>query len=477
MTVELRQSTTTSNRASSKLRNSPAKGVVVQTAKPKPSWGRADRINLVTKSAILALFLFCPLMVISFWMACDSYGCSLAKPVQLLSASGFSKKAFISIVWNHFPTPTAAGFQLLAGWIAFQAVLAEFLPGPIGYGQMTPAGHQLPYKVNGLRAWILTHALFFFGAYYANWFNATVIYDNWGALLVAANCYGYFLTAFAYVKALVAPTHADDCKFSGSFLYDMFMGVEFNPRFGKYFDFKLFHNGRPGILAWTLINASFAAAQYQQYGRITNSMVLVNWFHFCYVIDFFINEDWYLRTVDIAHDHFGFYLAWGDSVWLPFMYTLQSHYLVRNPVTLPAWAAAGVFALGMFGYYIFRSVNYQKDLIRRTNGDCLIWGKPAKMIRAKYTTSDGKEHSSILLCSGWWGLARHFNYTGDLVLSLAMCASCGIDHILPWFYVVYMTILLMDRIRRDDARCSGKYGKYWTEYKKVVRWNLIPYIY
>lgn len=26
-----------------------------------------------------------------------------------------------------------------------------------------------------------------------------------------------------------------------------------NPRFGKMWDFKLFHNGRPGITAWTLM--------------------------------------------------------------------------------------------------------------------------------------------------------------------------------------------------------------------------------
>ena len=39
----------------------------------------------------------------------------------------------------------------------------------------------------------------------------------------------------------------------GSVLYDMYMGIELNPRFGKYFDFKLFHNGRPGIIAWTLM--------------------------------------------------------------------------------------------------------------------------------------------------------------------------------------------------------------------------------
>lgn len=54
------------------------------------------------------------------------------------------------------------------------------------------------------------------------------------------------------------------------------MGIEFNPRIGKWFDFKLFFNGRPGIVAWTLINLSFAAKQQELYGHVTNSMVLVN---------------------------------------------------------------------------------------------------------------------------------------------------------------------------------------------------------
>lgn len=42
-----------------------------------------------------------------------------------------------------------------------------------------------------------------------------------------------------------------------------------------------------------------------------------------YVLDFFWNEAWYLKTIDICHDHFGWYLGWGDCVWLPFLYTLQ----------------------------------------------------------------------------------------------------------------------------------------------------------
>lgn len=65
-------------------------------------------------------------------------------------------------------------------------------------------------------------------------------------------------------------------KFTGNFFYDYMMGIEFNPRIGKWFDFKLFFNGRPGIVAWTLINLSFAAKQRELYGQVTNAMVLVN---------------------------------------------------------------------------------------------------------------------------------------------------------------------------------------------------------
>jgi 7-dehydrocholesterol reductase len=92
-----------------------------------------------------------------------------------------------------------------------------------------------------------------------------------------------------------------------------------------------------------------------------------------YILDFFWNEDWYLRTIDIAHDHFGFYLAWGDNVWLPWMYTLQAVYLVQNPVKLAAPIAWAVLALGVAGYYVFRAVNAQKNDFRKTDGKCKIW--------------------------------------------------------------------------------------------------------
>ncbi|KAI0244326.1 hypothetical protein L0F63_004681 [Massospora cicadina] len=280
----------------------------------------------------------------------------------------------------------------------------------------------------------------------------------------------------SYAKAHYAPSHPEDCKFSGSLIYDIFMGVELNPRLGDL-DFKLFHNGRPGITAWTLINLSFLFAQYQRYGYVTNSMVILNFLHAIYVMDFFYYEDWYLRTIDIAHDHFGFYLAWGDSVWLPFMYTLQAQYLYLNPIDLSPLFSAFIVTLGLAGYYVFRQVNNQKDLVRKKRGDVNIWGQPARVIKAQFMTNDGICHTSLLLTSGFWGLSRHFNYVGDLMMCLAFCLTCGLDSLLPHFYFLYMVVLLVHRVRRVHSRCLGKYGVYWEKYCELVPYRVIPFIY
>ncbi|KAJ3084617.1 hypothetical protein HK102_000606 [Quaeritorhiza haematococci] len=444
------------------------KDIVAQTGK---TWGRQRDIGIAQVLEAAAIVAFCPLLVIYVWRACDAYKCELFGPVYAIQANGFTLDA----VLNEFPKPTTEGFQLYFAWLAFQIFLYMVVPAKIGYGQATPAGYILEYVVNGLRVYFLTHILYF-AASALGLINPAIIHDNWGALLVAVNVYGYGLSLFVFIKAYLFPSHAADRKFSSSWIYDFFWGIEFNPRIGKWFDFKLFHNGRPGIVAWTLIDLSFAAAQYQQLGYITNSMYLVTFLHALYVIDFFYNEDWYLRTIDVCHDHFGFYLAWGDSVWLPFMYTLQSHYLVRNPVDMSTPYFLFVFGMGMLGYYIFRATNNQKDIVRKTDGKCTIWGKPATFIRTEYATSDGKIHKSLLLTSGFWGWSRHFNYFGDLFISFAMCMTCGFTHILPYFYGVFMTCLLVARIDRDHKRCSGKYGKYWDEYCKKVPYKLIPYV-
>ena len=368
------------------------------------------------------------------------------------------------------------------GDILFEKMLkiqVPFFPGPIGKGQATPAGHELPYNCNGLRVWVLTHITAILLVKY-DVIRASVIADNWGALFVVTNLAGFLFTILVYIKAHVWPTHVEDRCFSGSLPYDLFMGIEHNPRIGEMFDFKLFFNGRPGICAWTLINLSFAAKQYETFGFVSNSMILLNILHAIYVLDFFYNEDWYLRTMDIAHDHFGFYLAWGDLVWLPFMYTIQSFYLSINPVQLSPLAFLSISFLALGGYAIFRSVNHQKNIFRmalKEKRPMKIWGRPVDYIPAKFTTTFGVEKDSPLLCSGWWGVSRHFNYVGDLMGSLSYCLTCGFSHFLPYFYIYFMAILLIHRTYRDDIRCRQKYGKYWEEYCRRVPYKILPYVF
>jgi len=98
-----------------------------------------------------------------------------------------------------------------------------------------------------------------------------------------------------------------------------------------------------------------------------------------------------------------------------------------------------------------------------------VWGRPAEYIK----TAKG----SLLLTSGWWGFSRHMNYFGDLMIALSWCLPAAFGSPLPYFHIVYFTILLLHRERRDDAMCLAKYGKDWLQYRARVPWRIVPGLY
>ena len=125
-------------------------------------------------------------------------------------------------------------------------------------------------------------------------------------------------------------------------------------------------------------------------------------------------------------------------------------------------------ALNLCGYTIFRGANIQKHYFRR-NPNRAVWGRPAEYIK----TAKG----SLLLTSGWWGFSRHMNYFGDLMIALSWCLPAAFGSPLPYFHIVYFTILLLHRERRDDAMCLAKYGKDWLHYRARVPWRIVPGVY
>nr|XP_061819553.1 7-dehydrocholesterol reductase-like [Nerophis lumbriciformis] len=455
-----------------------------KSEKDSAQWGRAWEVDWFSLVSVVVLLLLAPVLVFFLVMVCDQYQCSISQPVLEV----YQGRTTLLSIWARVPSPTWMAAKIYTAWVLFQVllymcipdVLHKVLPGYVGgvqEGARTPAGLINKYQINGLQCWLLTHFLWLLNTHYLHFFSATIIFDHWMPLMWCANMLGYTVSTFAFFKAYLFPTNPHDCKFTGNMLYNYMMGIEFNPRVGQWFDLKLFFNGRPGIVAWTLINLSYMAKQQEVYGHVTNSMVLVNLLQGIYVLDFFWNEAWYLKTIDICHDHFGWYLGWGDCVWLPYLYTLQGLYLVYHPVQLSQTHFLLVLLLGLVGYYIFRATNHQKDLFRRTQGACTIWGGQPTFIQCSYRSADGAVHQSKLLTSGFWGVARHFNYTGDLMGSLAYCAACGFQHLLPYFYLVYMSVLLVHRCVRDEHRCSSKYGPDWRRYTRTVPYRLLPGIF
>lgn len=359
----------------------------------------------------------------------------------------------------------AFGFVVL--WMLFQALLYVLPVGKLSEGMPLRSGERLKYRTNGFFAIAVSSVVT--AAAVHQGVDLTYIHSHFLQLAVAALIISVLLSVYLYIRSRhAAPEQRALGGNSGNVVYDFFKGRELNPRI-KNFDLKFFCEMRPGLIGWCLINFAMALAEMKQQGLDAPSypMILVNLFQLLYVVDGLWNEEAILTTMDLMHDGFGFMLAFGDLVWVPFTYTLQAYYLVRhpNPLSLPALAA--IITLKLVGFYIFRKSNSEKNAFRRNPSD------PSLSHLKIIPTATGKS----LLVSGWWGVVRHPNYLGDLIMALAWSLPCGFSHLLPWYYMIYFIILLVHRDSRDMSDCRRKYGSAWDEYCRTVRYRIIPRVY
>jgi len=358
--------------------------------------------------------------------------------------------------------PTGRAFLVYGTWLGFQAALQHLVPGRIVHGRET-GGKRLPYRMNGLVSFIVTLVVFLV-LVLTGLIDPLAVYRDVGSLIsVAIIC--TFL--FSILLAIFGSLGAADRAPSASALHNFFMGYSLNPRIGS-FDLKLFFEARPSLIGWIILCFVYAAVQYRTEGFVSTPMILACLFPFGYVLDYFIHEEAILSTMDIVHDRFGFMLCFGDSVWVPFTYSVQACYLVHRVKTLPAWAVAALVLLFAAGYLAFRLTNLQKHRFRE-NPDRPIWGRKPQYIQTR--------QGSKLLVSGFWGWSRHFNYVGDIAMALAWSLPCRFGSLLPYFYPIYFTALLVHRERRDFRRLSAKYGADWDQYCRRVRWRILPGLY
>ncbi|XP_069865740.1 delta(14)-sterol reductase TM7SF2 isoform X1 [Dipodomys merriami] len=354
---------------------------------------------------------------------------------------------------------------LLLAWLGLQAALYLLPARKMAKGLELKDKSRLLYPINGFQALVVTALLVSVGV--SAGLPLGALTDMLLPLAFAATLTAFIFSLLLYMKALVAPASVlAPGGNTGNLIYDIFLGRELNPRICS-FDFKYFCELRPGLMAWVLINLALLLREAELRGSPSLAMWLVNGFQLLYVGDALWYEEAVLTTMDITHDGFGFMLAFGDLAWVPFTYSLQAQFLLYHPQSLELPMALLICLINAVGYYIFRRANSQKNTFRKNPSDPSVAGLET------IPTATGRK----LLVSGWWGMVRHPNYLGDLIMSLAWSLPCGVSHLLPYFYILYFTALLVHREARDEQQCLRKYGRAWHEYCQRVPYRIVPYIY
>jgi len=354
------------------------------------------------------------------------------------------------------PREIGIGALLFAAFVAALFVASLIVPGRVQEGVTLPDGHRERYRLNGLALFVLTTvAAVVLGP------RLAVVHEHFWGIFAAA--LGFSLVFPIYLVARGrARVPSQEPRGPLGPLADYFYGVELNPKlFGL--DLKMF-SYRPSLLGLGLINASFAAEQLRVDGAISSRMIVYQIFYFIYLANYFQFEYGMLHTWDIIAERFGWMLVFGDYALVPFFYSIPGWYLMDQREPMEPWQIAGLIALYTAGIILFRGANEQKHSFK-ADPRAKIWGRPAEALGGK------------ILVSGFWGIGRKLNYTGELFMYYAWTLTTGFHSVIPYLLPLWLTVFFPHRAWRDEQRCQAKYGELWLAYKKRARFRMIPFIF
>jgi delta14-sterol reductase len=191
---------------------------------------------------------------------------------------------------------------------------------------------------------------------------------------------------------------------------------------------------------------------------------MLTWF----VWDYLTFEKVHLYTYDFIAERVGFKLGFGCLSFYPYFYAVSLWFTVNLPnPEHPTWMTVVFGALFLTGWTTARGANMQKYFFKIAPEKRFICIKPEAI--------DDGNHS--LLVNGYWGLSRHINYLGEILMACAIALSAGYPAVIGvWLYPLYYVILLGTRQLDDDKICKAKYGELWDVYTKKVKYRIIPFI-
>ena len=352
-----------------------------------------------------------------------------------------------------------------APWLiaAMVLILCVILPARriTGYVRDEAAGELIQYRLNGLLVFAVSIGLWFLAGQ-----SELIPWDwlwthRWSGL--AGAC---VLGALVSVAVMIGGPNPE-----GSLLKQYYLGRRANPSlFAGRVDAKIYLY----LLGATFLELnllSFAAHHHLSFPQDPSPGVflyvgLFTWF----LCDYLVFERVHLYTYDFFAERLGFKLLWGCLAAYPYLYGVGLWAVadLPNPHS-PSWLLA-VSALVFFaGWCLARGANMQKFYFKREPERVFLGLIKPEVI------SDGERQ---VLCSGFWGVSRHVNYLGEILMGVGLALSLGwLTEIGPWLYPLYYVIFLSSRERDDDRRCAERYGPLWVEYRRRVPWRIIPRVY
>jgi 7-dehydrocholesterol reductase len=253
-------------------------------------------------------------------------------------------KGLFTTFYDLWPTPfDKESWMLILGYMAFELALMRLIPGKRFEATVTATGHVPVYNANGIQCYVITVLTLLLLSFYC---DIGIVYDKMGTLLAAMNIFALSFCSLLVFKGFYFPS-TKDAGSSGNVIVDFFWGVELYPRiFG--FDVKQFTNCRFGMMFWQVGLICYAARQYNDLGYVSSSMLVSVLLQSVYIAKFFWWETGYFCSMDIQHDHAGYYICWGCLVWVPSMYTMHTYFLTKHPILLTVPTALAMLLGGLF---------------------------------------------------------------------------------------------------------------------------------
>jgi len=365
------------------------------------------------------------------------------------------------------PTEAVLGFFtpliIFAVFFVAQVVLpARRVPG---YVINPETGEPRNYRLNGLLVFIIAIVVWAteVTGMPRDWFYRSAVYAVAGG------------TVFAALIALVAMLSQPQGEIKNPF-HAFWTGRSLeHSLFNERVDLKMYLYVVGGTML--VLNAmSGASWHYDRFGDNFNPGVfLYTAFFTLYIFDYFIFERVQLYTYDLIHEKLGFKLIWGGLIIYGWLYILPlwGMAVYPNPEFPAPWTYVwliGTALLLVFGWSISRGGNLQKYWFKR-------WPdrKFLGIIEPEYIQAGDRK----ILCSGFWGAARRFNYMGEGFACFAIGLSFGhFTNLWAWTYFIFIVSLFTWRQWDDEAHCAEKYGEEkWAEYKARVKYRICPWVY